>query len=363
MAEGDESKTEPASEKRKADARLKGNIAVSRDVTTAALLFAGIGLLALLAAPGMHQLTDVTRVGLMRSFDQMVHASLTIEQIHSLFIEVGLSSLLFILPVLGGLAIVGFGASLAQTGFLWKQSLPFDIGRLSPIKGFARLFTLRSVAEFIKALLDIAIIGGIGALILAQDIPRLPELVDYDMWGLLSVMGWLTFKAAAIIAGAIAVVATADFFYQRFEWERSLRMSVQEVKEEHRDAEGDPMIRSRVRSIQRDMMRKRMMAAVPTADVVVTNPTHLAVALKYDQGNMAAPIVVAKGAGHLAERIRAVARQHGVAVIENKFVARTLYKLVEVGREIPADLYRAVAEILAFVFRARGLTAEQVIRS
>jgi len=362
MAEGGDNKTEPASEKRKADARKEGNIAVSRDVTTAALLFAGIGLLALLAGPGMHQLTDVTRLGLTMSFDRVVHASLTIEQIHALVIQVGLKSLLLMLPFLGGLALVGAGASLAQTGLLWKPSLPFDIGRLNPLKGLGRLFTLRSVSELIKALLKIAIIGGIGAFVLGQDLPRLPELVHYDVWGLLTVMGWLTLKAAAIIAGAIAVVAGADFLYQRYEWERSLRMTRQEVKEEHRDAEGDPMIKSRVRSVQRDMMRKRMMAAVPKADVVVTNPTHLAVALKYDTARMSAPIVVAKGAGHLAERIRAVARQHGVIVVENKFVARTLYKLVDIGREIPADLYRAVAEILAFVFRARGLTSERVTR-
>jgi flagellar biosynthetic protein FlhB len=158
------------------------------------------------------------------------------------------------------------------------------------------------------------------------------------------------------------VVAVGDFFYQRWEWERSLRMTVQEVREEHRDTEGDPLIKSRVRSVQRDMMRKRMMAAVPEADVVVTNPTHLAVALKYDTARMSAPIVVAKGAGHIAEQIRAVARKHGVAVVENKFVARTLYKLVDIGKEIPTDLYRAVAEILAFVFRARGLTPEGVTR-
>jgi len=362
MAEGDDNKTEPASEKRKADARLKGNIAVSRDVTTAALLFAGIGLLALLAGPGVHQLTDVVRLGLTMSMDHVVHASLTIEEIHSLLMQFGLKSLLLMLPFLGGLALVGLGASLAQTGFLWKPSLPFDIGRMNPIKGFGRLFSLRSVSECLKALIKIAIVGCIGAFVLGQDLPRLPELVQYDVWGLLTVMGWLTLKVAAAIAGAIAVVAGADFFYERFEWERSLRMTPQEVKEEHRDAEGDPLIKSRVRSVQRDMMRKRMMAAVPTADVVVTNPTHLAVALKYDTARMSAPIVVAKGAGHLAERIRAVARQHGIAVVENKFVARTLYKLVDIGREIPADLYRAVAEILAFVFRARGLTSERDTR-
>jgi flagellar biosynthetic protein FlhB len=362
MAEGTSDKTEPASEKRKADARRKGNVAVSRDVTTAALLLAAIGLMALFAGPGLHRLTDVTRLGLAMSFDPVVQASLTIEQVQGLLMQYGLTSLLLMLPFLAALALVGGGAILAQTGFLWKESLPFDIGRLNPIKGFGRLFTLRSVSELIKALVVITIIGGIGAFVIGRDLRRLPELVHYDMSGLLTVMGWLTFKMAIMIAGAIAVVAGLDFVYQRYEWERSLRMTRQEVKEEHRDAEGDPMIKSRVRTVQRDMMRKRMMAAVPTADVVVTNPTHLAVALKYDQTNMSAPIVVAKGAGHLAERIRAVARQHGVVVVENKFVARTLYKLVEVGREIPADLYRAVAEILAFVFRARGLTSERDIR-
>jgi len=362
MAEDNDNKTEPATEKRKADARKDGNIAVSRDVTTAALLFAGIGLMALFAGPGIHQLTDVTRLGLMRSFDDVVHNSLTIQQIHSLVIQVGFSSLLLLLPFLGGLALVAAVATLAQTGLLWKSSFPFDIGRMNPIKGFGRIVSLRSVAEMIKSLLKIAIIGGIGAFMLGQDLPRLPELVDYDVWGLLTVMGWLMLKTAAVIVGAISVVAGVDFLYQRWEWERSLRMTHQEVKEEHRDVEGDPMLKSRVRAVQRDMMRKRMMAAVPEADVVVTNPTHLAVALKYDQSRMSAPIVVAKGAGHLAERIRAVARQHGVVVVENKFVAQTLYKLVDIGREVPADLYRAVAEILAFVFRTRGLTSERVAR-
>jgi len=151
MAEGANDKTEPASEKRKADARRKGNVAVSRDVTTAALLLAAIGLMALFAGPGLHRLTDVTRLGLAMSFDPVVQASLTIEQIQGLVMQYGLTSLLLMLPFLAALALVGSGAILAQTGFLWKESLPFDIGRLNPIKGFGRLVTLRSVSELIKA--------------------------------------------------------------------------------------------------------------------------------------------------------------------------------------------------------------------
>lgn len=362
MAEDKDNKTEQASEKRKADARLEGNIAVSRDVTTAAMQVAGVGLLFFLVRPGVQQLTDVIRVGLSRSFDRVVQASLTVDQIHSLVVQVSITTILLMLPFLGGLALAGVGASLAQTGFVWKSSLPFDISRLNPMKGFSRLVSLRSLSELIKAVLKISVIAGIGVSVLRGEIGRLPELVQYDVWGIVTVMGWLTLKVAASVTGAIVVVAGADYFYQRYEWERSLRMSHAEVKEERRNSEGDPQIKSRVRSMQREMMKKRMMAAVPKADVVVTNPTHLAVALKYDSACSGAPIVVAKGAGHLAERIREVARQHGVSVVENKFVARTLYRLVDIGKEIPADLYRAVAEILAFVYRARGFTPKQAPR-
>ena len=310
----------------------------------------------------MQQLTDVIRVGLSRSFDRVVQASLTVDQIHSLVVQVSITTILLMLPFLGGLALAGVGASLAQTGFVWKSSLPFVISRLNPMKGFSRLVSLRSLSELIKAVLKISVIAGIGVSVLRGEIGRLPELVQYDVWGIVTVMGWLTLKVAASVTGAIVVVAGADYFYQRYEWERSLRMSHAEVKEERRNSEGDPQIKSRVRSMQREMMKKRMMAAVPKADVVVTNPTHLAVALKYDSACSGAPIVVAKGAGHLAERIREVARQHGVSVVENKFVARTLYRLVDIGKEIPADLYRAVAEILAFVYRARGFTPKQAPR-
>lgn len=362
MADDKDNKTEQASEKRKADARLEGNIAVSRDVTTAAMQVAGVGLLFFLIRPGVQQLTDMIRVGLSGSFDRILQASLTVDQIHALVVQVGITTILLMLPLLGVLVLAGVGASLAQTGFFWKSTLPFDISRLNPMKGFARLVSLRSLSELIKALLKISVIAGIGVFVLRGEIGRLPELVEYDVWGLMTVMGWLTLKVAVSVTGAIVVVAGVDYFYQRFEWERSLRMSHAEVKEEHRSSEGDPQIKSRVRSMQREMMKKRMMAAVPTADVVVTNPTHLAVALKYDIARTSAPIVVAKGAGHLAERIREVARQHGVSVVENKFVARTLYKLVEIGKEIPADLYLAVAEILAFVYRARGFTPKQAPR-
>ncbi|MEW6246979.1 MAG: flagellar biosynthesis protein FlhB [Nitrospirota bacterium] len=356
MADHGGNRTEQATPKRKAEARKKGQVAVSRDVSTAAVLLGGIGILYFLLVPALNKLTWLTREWLSSTVRQASRNPFTVARFHEIVTQMGPDALLVVLPLVVGVAVVSVGSSLLQTGFLWRpEAVRFELGRLSPLNGLKRMVSLRSAAELIKSLLKVAAIGGVGFLAVYKDLGLLPELVQYDLEGALAIIGWLTFRAAAAITFAMAGVAAADYVYQRFEWERSLRMTKQEVKEEQRDAEGEPMIRARVRSVQREMAKKRMLAAVPSADVVVRNPTHYAVALKYDQAKMAAPIVVAKGAGYVAERIVQAAREHGVAIVENAFVARTLYKLVEVGREIPADLYRAVAEILAFVYRARGI--------
>jgi flagellar biosynthesis protein FlhB len=356
MTDEDGNKTEAATPKRKEDARRQGQVAISRDVSTAAVLLGGIGLLAALLPVGMRQMTDVTRRGLTLSADRMALGGLTIDQVHDVIVQTGTTILMLVFPILIGIALIGTGASLAQTGFLWRaDALQPDVARLNPLKGLSRLASLRSVMELVKGLLKIVLITGAGLYVMRDDLLQVPALIEFDLSTALLVTGRLALKSALAISGAIGFLAGLDYLYQRYEWERSLRMSKEEIKEEHKAAEGDPLVRSRVRAAQRDLAKKRMMAAVKTADVVVTNPTHLAVALKYDAGTKAAPFVVAKGAGFVAERIRELARHHGVAVVENKFVARTLYKLVEIGQEIPADLYRAVAEILAFVYRARGI--------
>jgi flagellar biosynthetic protein FlhB len=357
MAEDTSNKTEKATPKRKEDARRKGQVARSHDVSTAAVLLGGIGLLAVMMPAGMQQMIEMTRQGLTLSFSDAFRNGLTVQEIYTVVMRTGVTILTISLPVLCGILLIGSGASLAQTGLLWRSdAMQLDFSRISPLKGLARLVSLRSVVELIKGLLKIAIITGVGLFIMRDDLLQLPGLMEYDMGTALHMAGRLSLKTALAVAGAIGVLAGLDYFYQRYEWERGLRMSKEEIKEEHKAAEGDPLIKGRVRTAQRDLSRKRMMAAVKTADVVVTNPTHLAVALKYDATKMAAPFVVAKGAGFVAERIRELARHHGVPVVEHKFVARTLFKLVEIGREIPADLYRAVAELLAFVYRARGTT-------
>jgi flagellar biosynthesis protein FlhB len=358
MAEDDSNKTESATPKRKEEARRQGQVAMSRDLSTAAVLIGGIGLLAAVMPMGMQRMTEMTRQGLAFSFDQTFQNGVTIEQVSTVIVHTGIAVLMLSLPILGGILLIGSGASLAQTGLLWRSNaIGLDFGRINPMKGLSRLVSLRSVMELIKGILKIAIITGIGLLVVRHDLLQVPELIDFDLGTVLQVTGRLSLKAALAVSGAIGVLAGLDYLYQRYEWERSLRMSKEEIKEEHKAAEGDPLIKSRVRTAQRDLSKKRMMAAVKTADVVVTNPTHLAVVLKYDSTKMAAPFVVAKGAGFVAERIRELARHHGVPVVEHKFVARTLFKLVDIGKEIPSNLYRAVAEILAFVYRARGVTA------
>jgi len=358
MADDWKNKTEPATPKRKEDARRQGQVAVSRDLSTAAILLGGIGLLASLMPVGLEKMTEMTRQRLTLSFSAGFYSGLSIEEVYSVVIQTAITVLALSLPIVAGILFIGSGASLAQTGFLWRaNALQLDINRLSPLKGFKRLASLRSVVELLKGLLKIAIVTGIGLLVARHDIGQIPELIEFDMGTVLQVTGRLALKVALAVAGAIVVLAILDYFYQRYEWERELRMTKDEIKEEHKSAEGDPLIKGRVRAAQRELAKKRMMAAVKTADVVVTNPTHLAVALKYEAGKMTAPIVVAKGAGLIAERIRELARHHGVPVVEQKFVARTLFKLVDIGKEIPADLYRAVAEILAYVYRARGVTA------
>lgn len=354
MAEHDPSRTEQATGRRKSEAKKRGQIALSREVPTAAVLLGGVLLIYAMSAIGSTRLTAVMRRWFGR-LGEVGTQAMTTDTVQSVVVSAGTDVMMMVLPVAVGIAVIGVASYGVQTGLMvFPDKLNWDITKLNPLNGFSRLFSLRSVVELVKSILKVTFIAGVGVLAVRNDLPTLPALITADIQTVLGTTAWLSFKMALWVCGVIAVLAAADYAYQRFEWERSLRMTKEEVKQEHKETEGDPILRSRIRGIQRSMARKRMMAAVPKADVVITNPTHLAVALQYDQKNMAAPVVVAKGAGYLAEKIKEVAKEARVPVIENKFVARTLYTLVEIGKEIPADLYRAVAEILAVVYRAKG---------
>jgi flagellar biosynthetic protein FlhB len=225
--------------------------------------------------------------------------------------------------------------------------------KIDPLRGFQRLFSMKAFVELVKNTLKIVIVGMVAYLAVRDEVSDLPGLMDRDAWQILVYIGGISFRIMFTTCWVLIILAILDYGYQRWEYEKGLRMSRQDIKEEYKHTEGDPIVKARIKRMQREAARKRMMAAVPKATVVITNPTHLAVALAYDQERMIAPTVVAKGAGYVAAKIKEVALAHGVPIIESKPVAQLLYKMVDIDACVPENLYRAVAEILAFVYRLR----------
>lgn len=250
--------------------------------------------------------------------------------------------------------LAAFGASYLQFGLLWSaENLTPSLDKISPLAGIKRIFSLRSVAELFKGVLKIAVVAIVVGSFVMPSIGDLHRLIGMDMIQLLAV---ITDKVHIILIGVfavMAVIAAADIFYQRFEYMKGLRMSRQELRDEFKQTEGDPLVKGRLRQLRMERARRRMMGEVPKADVVVTNPTHYAVALKYDQSAMSAPRVVAKGADKVALRIREVAKEADVPVIENPPLARGLYAAVEIDQEIPPEYYKTVAELISYIFKLK----------
>lgn len=250
--------------------------------------------------------------------------------------------------------LAAFGASYLQFGLLWSaENLTPSLDKISPLAGIKRIFSLRSVAELLKGVLKIAVVAIVVGSFVMPSIGDLHRLISMDMIQLLAV---ITDKVHIILIGVfavMAVIAAADIFYQRFEYMKGMRMSRQELRDEFKQTEGDPLVKGRLRQLRMERARRRMMGEVPKADVVVTNPTHYAVALKYDQSAMSAPRVVAKGADKVALRIREVAKEADVPVIENPPLARGLYAAVEIDQEIPPEYYKTVAELISYIFKLK----------
>jgi flagellar biosynthetic protein FlhB len=231
-----------------------------------------------------------------------------------------------------------------------SESVQPQISKIDPIKGFERLFSLRSLIELIKNIFKICIIGTVAYLVIKNELENMFTLMEQSVWRTLAYLGGVCFKIVLVTTIVLVILSILDYIYQRWEYEKSLRMTKQEIKDEFKNTEGDPIIKARIRRLQREAAQKRMMAAVPNADVIITNPTHIAIAIKYDPDNMQAPVVVAKGADYIAEKIRQIAEESDVLIVENKPLAQVLYKTVNVNDLIPETIYRAVAEVLAYVY-------------
>ncbi|HHT9144436.1 MAG TPA: flagellar biosynthesis protein FlhB [Candidatus Wunengus sp. YC61] len=346
----DTEKTEQPTGKRVGKARSKGNIAFSPDLNNAVVLLAGIALLYVLGVITYNSLNNTMKLTLenlsLKDFNQSTAIEICTTHIY------GLAKILF--PILGGLLLIGLAISYYQTGFMCSfEALKFDINKLNIIAGAGKLFSTKSCIKLFFSVLKLLVVGGLAFLIIKKEFNDLMHAFDL---GLAQIFGMLTksmYTLSLRISVALLILAVLDFFYQKWQYKRSLRMTKQEVKDEGKETEGDPLIKGKIRAVQRQMAMKRMMAAVPTADVVVTNPTHYAVVLKYESTGMKAPKVVAKGADLLAKRIKDIAKKHNIPLVEDKSLAQTLYKTVEIGKEIPQKLYYAVAKVLSYVYQLK----------
>ncbi len=343
-------KTEPATPKRKREAREKGNIPRSIEVNSALILLLGTGLLALTGKAFGANIMGAMRVVLTN----LSAVELQPDNMQR-FVLAGAEVMAGTMaPLIGVLVFVGLIANLAQGGLVFSaEPITPKLSKINPLTGLKRMFSARSLVELIKGLLKISIVGIIGFLTIRSRFDEFYLLVDQGVGQIVSFAIGVGFDIIFRAAIALLLLAILDFAFQRYEWEKNLKMTKAEVKEEYKQTEGDPLIKSRIRSLQREQARRRMLQEVPQADVVITNPTHIAVAIMYRVQDMEAPKVVAKGARRIAEKIKAIAKKHDIPVIENPPLAQLLYKRVEVGMEIPFDLYQAVAEILAHVYQLK----------
>jgi flagellar biosynthesis protein FlhB len=346
----DPSRTEKATPKRRQKAREEGSVPRSPDFNSAILLwgnffmFLGLG--------------SATIALLMKQVAHFLHlaqpGALTDAGLMTLLADVFMIVGRVLLPFLCLNLFLALATGFAQRGFSFStKPLQPKFDRLNPVQGFKRLFSARAVVDLIKSLAKFALLAWIGYAVLEPRIPLLLATLKLPLGQSLDIFQSALFALYRNLMLAMLVLALADFAWQRSSWEKSIRMTKQEVKDEHKDSEGTPEIKQRQKAIMMAAARRRMLAEVPKATVVVTNPTHVAVALRYDE-KTAAPVCVAKGLDHLALKIRERARETGVPILERPDLARTLYRTVEVTEPIPRDLYQAVAQVLAFVYRLRG---------
>ncbi len=351
MAEGEEQddaqKTEEPTPKKLEEAKKKGQVALSREVNNWVMLLVGTILIMSVADSMCSDLSAFMRVFIERAHDI---SSAGVALSNSLK-EVGK---ILLLPLLI-LMVAAFLAPFVQIGPIFSaESIKPSLSKISPIKGFKRLFSKKSLMEFIKGVLKIGIISMISVIILAPYFGNAEHMIGLPIIFVLDELHVLAIRVMLGILVVLIVIAVIDLIFQRSEQHKKMRMTKQEVKDEYKQTEGDPHVKARLRSLRSERARQRMIQSVPEADVVITNPTHYSIALKYKPGEMEAPVCVAKGLNDIAFKIREVAKENNIEIYENPPLARTLYDVVGIDEAIPEDQYKAVAEIISFVFKKKG---------
>lgn len=342
-------KTEKATPKKRQDERRKGRVAKSQDINTVILLT--FCLFALFIFGGF--MLETMTLLFIEAFTNLIHWDITSESVAYVFNGASWEAAKILAPIMLLAIIAGISSNLIQTrGFLLStEPLKFDLKRLDPIQGAKRIFSVRALVELLKSLLKITFIGTITFVVIWLYKDEVLMLIFKNAENALSLFGRIAIIMGFAATAALLFLAVLDYLYQRYDFEKNMRMSKQDIKDEYKNMEGDPLIKSKIKEQQRMMATRRMMAEVPEADVVITNPTHYAIALKYDEEKALAPYVVAKGMDRTALKIREIAEKHQVVTVEDKPLARSLYGMVEIGESIPEEFYQAVAEVLAYVYQ------------
>lgn len=350
MAETGQERTEQATPKRREEARKKGQVPRSIELSTAAVCIAAAAAIYTLGNLASGQFADFMRASLSVSPTEAMSA----DSLWPRLMDAGARSLWIILPILAATFFAALAAPLAIGGWNFSgQALVPQFTRLNPITGIGRMFSVRGLVELVKGLAKVCVIGVIAIILLKALTPQLMGLSAEPVTNAIGHAASLAAYALLVLSMGLAIIAAVDVPFQLWQYGKELRMTREEVREEYKESEGSPETRGRIREVQRALARGRMMQEVPNADVVVTNPTHYAVALRYDDKKMRAPIVVAKGTELVALRIREIATEHGVPIVEAPPLARALHKSVELNREVPAALYITVAQVLTYVYQLR----------
>jgi flagellar biosynthesis protein FlhB len=348
---GSENKSEKPTRRKLQKAREKGQVPRSKEVSSAAVLLGGLMILLFSGQAILRAL----QMEMYNSFNFRLPSELSITYISSTMNGIAYRIAIILLPILLTALIASVAANVFQGGWVFaSEALGLHFDKLNPSNGMKRIFSINGLMEFGKNVIILLVVSYLTYQVISKYLPLYPRLVLMDVRQLLHWITQICFEVFIRVSVLLIVIAVADYYFQKYRFTESMKMTKQEVKDEYKEMEGDPTTKSRIRRVQREMSRKRMMANVPKADVVITNPTHYAVALSYKMDAMDAPVVVAKGVGFLALKIRELAQQHSIPIVENRPLAQALYKTVDVDQSIPASLYKAVAEILAYVYRAKN---------
>ncbi len=346
-------KTEKATAKKRQDARKKGQVHQSQEITTAMVLMVVFVTLRIYGGNIYDEIIKFTKMVLTEypKIDDLFMPDIIVR----VFIDSVIVFLKTVGPILAVALLTGLAVSYAQVGVLFTlETLKFKFERINPIAGFQRMFSIQGLVQMVKSILKVTVIGFVAYSYFNSQVDDMMRTMDMDVISIAAYIGMTSLNIAIRICVSLILLGVLDYAYQWWQHEKNLKMSKQEIKEEYKQTEGNPEIKSKLKQQQRQISMRRMMAEVPKADVVITNPTHYACVIKYDANISSAPILTAKGQDYIALRIREIAKENKVQIVENKPLARTLFETVDIGKAVPPEMYQAVAEVLAFVYSLKG---------